>query len=116
MLCAGLLAATALILSACAAKQFTAMPMEQTGDDALSCAQIQQQIADNTATEGKFAHANRQVENGNTAKVVGGAVPIVGPLIVGSVDLSNEEQVKVRALADRNEHLAFVAKQKGCPQ
>lgn len=90
--------------------------MEQPGDDALSCAQINQQIADNTAAEGKFAHADRQVENGNTAKVVGGAVPFVGPLIVGSADLSNEEQVKLRALADRNEHLAFIATQKKCSQ
>jgi hypothetical protein len=92
------------------------MPMEQPGDDALSCAQIRQQIADNTTAEGKFARADRQVENGNTAKVVGSAVPIVGPLIVGSADLSNEEQVKFRALAGRNEHLAFIAKQKGCSQ
>ena len=92
------------------------MPMEQPGDDALSCPQITQQMADNTAAEGKFARDDRQIQNGNTAKVVGGAVPFVGPLIVGSVDLSNEEQVKLRALSDRNEHLAFIAKQKGCSQ
>ena len=92
------------------------MPMTQTGDDALSCPALKQQIADNTAAEAKFNHDDRQVENGNAAKVAGGAVPFVGPLIAGSADLSNEEQVKARALADRNEHLAFLAKQKGCPQ
>jgi len=91
--------------------------MEQQGDDALSCADIKQQMADNTAAEGKFAHDDHRVENGNAAKIVASsAVPIVGPLIAGSIDLSNEEQVKVRALSDRNEHLAFIAKQKGCSQ
>jgi hypothetical protein len=34
--------------------------------------------------------------------------------LVASTDLSNEEQVKARALADRIERLQYLAKQKGC--
>lgn len=113
---AWLLAAATVVLSGCAAKQFAAMPMVQAGDDTLSCTDIKLQISDNNIAEAKFVHADRQVENGNTAKVVGSAVPFVGPLIAGSADLSNEEQVKARALVDRNERLADLSKQKGCPQ
>jgi hypothetical protein len=102
-------------LSGCAAKQFAAMPMVQPGDDALSCEQIKQQITDNGAAEARFEKEDKQVAGGNVAKVVAGGA-LVGPLAAGTIDLSNEEQVKARALADRNEHLAYLGKQKGCQQ
>ena len=37
-----------------------------------------------------------------------------GILVAATTDLSNQDQVKARALADRNERLAYLAKQKGC--
>jgi hypothetical protein len=109
-----LLVGSALLLSSCAAKQFAATPMAQPGDAALSCPELKQQISANRATAEEFARKDKQVEQGNVAKNVGGIVPGVGLLLVASTDLSNEEQVKVRAMIDRNEQLTYLAKRKGC--
>ncbi len=90
--------------------------MSQPGDDALSCDALKEQIAANGTAEAVYRQKDKQVENGNIAKGVGSAAPFVGPLIAGSTDLSNEEQVKARALADRNAQLEYLAKHKGCTQ
>ncbi len=109
-----LLIAGVFCLSGCAAKQFAATPMTQPNDDTLSCPEIQQQMDANRATAQEFARKDKQVEQGNVAKNVGGVVPGLGLLLVASTDLSNEEQVKVRAMIDRNEQLTYLAKRKGC--
>lgn len=114
MILKGLLIAVAVSLSGCAAREFSSVAMSQPGDDALTCAQLNQQIADNGAAKISSERADRQVENANIAKGVASAIPYVGIAIAGSTDLSNEEQVKARALADRNEQLHYLAKQKGC--
>jgi len=88
--------------------------MSQPGDTTLSCDVLNAQIAANTASEAAYEKKDKQVENGNIAKGVGSAAPFVGPIIAASTDLSNEEQVKARALADRNEQLTYLAKHKGC--
>ena len=80
----------------------------------MSCDVLNAQIAANTASEAAYEKKDKQVENGNIAKGVGSAAPFVGPIIAASTDLSNEEQVKARALADRNEQLTYLAKHKGC--
>ncbi|MBV9992806.1 MAG: hypothetical protein JOZ72_16120 [Alphaproteobacteria bacterium] len=110
------MSASALCLCGCAAREVTPVSMSQPGDDALSCDAIAQQIAANGAAEAKYRHDDKEVENGNIAKGVGSAAPFVGPLIAGSTDLSNEEQVKARSLADRNEQLRYLANRKGCGQ
>jgi hypothetical protein len=109
-----ILLAVALCLCACAARPVSSIAMSQPGDDALSCDALAQQIADNKTAEAIYIRKDKDVENGNIAKGVGSAVPFAGPLIAGSTDLSNEEQVKARSLADRNQQLAYLAKQKGC--
>jgi hypothetical protein len=111
---AALLTAAVLCLSACAARPVSEIAISQPGDDQLSCDAIKQQMADNSAQEATYVRKDKDVENGNTAKAVASATPFVGPLIALSTDLSNAEQVKARALADRNERLAYLAKQKGC--
>ncbi|HEY2009599.1 MAG TPA: hypothetical protein VGH23_11450 [Rhizomicrobium sp.] len=88
--------------------------MSQPGDVSLSCEALKQQIADNTAAAEKFLKRDHQVEEANTAKQVGGVIPIAGLLLVASTDLSNKEQIEARALADRDEHLRYLAKQKNC--
>jgi hypothetical protein len=103
-------------LCGCAAREVTPVAMAQAGDEQLSCAAMKQQIADNRAAEAEFFRKDKQVEQENVAKGVGGAIPVAGLLLVGSTDLSNEEQVKARALADRNERLAYLAKRKGCSE
>lgn len=90
--------------------------MEQPGDEQLSCDALTRQIAANRTAESEFRKKDKQVEEGNSAKTAGGVIPGVGLLLAGSIDLSNEEQVKARAFADRNERLIFLSKQKGCTQ
>jgi hypothetical protein len=90
--------------------------MMQDGDRTLSCPALDRQIADNEAAAAQLLHKDKDVERKNTAKVVAGAVPYVGLLLVASTDLSNEEQVKARAIIDRNEWLNFLVRQKGCKQ
>lgn len=103
-----------LCLGGCAAREFTPVAMSQAGDADLSCTDLKKQIADNTAAEAVYRRKDKNVEAGNTAKTVASATPFVGLLIAGTMDLSNEEQVKARALADRDEQLAYLAKQRGC--
>lgn len=90
--------------------------MTQGGDDKLSCVQIAQQIESNNASIEHFILKDKQVEQDNVARNVGGVIPIVGLFLVASTDLSNEEQVMARSVTDRNEHLVYLAKQKGCPE
>lgn len=90
------------------------MRMAQPGDEDLSCTELNRQIAANRDAAEKYLHKDRQVENGNTAKTVGSAIPGLGILLAASIDLSNEEQVKARALVDRDERLTFLAKRRGC--
>ena len=90
------------------------MRMTQPGDENLDCPTLKQQIEANRVAAEDFVRKDKQVEDQNTAKVVGGAIPFIGILIASSTDLSNEEQIKGRALVDRDEELTFLARQKGC--
>lgn len=90
------------------------MRMTQAGDENLDCPALKQQIEANRAAAEDFVRRDKQVEDQNTAKVAAGVIPFVGILIASSTDLSNEEQIKGRALVDRDERLTFLAKQKGC--
>lgn len=104
----------AAALSACAAKQYAAVPMEQPGDEQLTCVQLKDQIAANEKAAAEFVKKDKNVENKNVAKGVASVVPVIGILSALSTDLSNEEQVKARSIIDRNERLTFLSKQKGC--
>lgn len=104
----------AAALSACAAKHYTAIPMEQPGDEQLTCVQLKELIAANEKAASDFIKQDKAVENKNVARSVAGVVPFAGILVLLSTDLSNEEQVKARSIVDRNERLMFLSKQKGC--
>ncbi len=88
--------------------------MVQPGDETLNCEQLKQQIDANRVAAEDFVRKDKQVENANVAKNVGGVIPFIGILLVSSTDLSNEEQIKGRALVDRDEQLSYLFRQKGC--
>ena len=102
------------LLWGCAAKTVTPVSMVQPGDDQLTCAELDKQIADNLKAAEDFMRKDKQTENANVAKNVGGVIPGLGLLLIASTDLSNEEQIKGRAILDRNERLTYLSKQKGC--
>ncbi|HEY2835089.1 MAG TPA: hypothetical protein VGI89_00875 [Rhizomicrobium sp.] len=114
-LIAGILAlASAASLCGCAARTVVPVQMAQAGDEALDCAALGREIAENEKAAAIFIKQDKRVEQANTAKNVGGAIPGLGLFLVLSTDLSNEEQIKARALIDRDERLRFLAKRKGC--
>jgi hypothetical protein len=106
----------AFFLGGCAAQTVTPVAMVQPGDDQLGCRAIIEQLKANRADADEFLRKNKQVEQDNTAKIVVGSVLPVGLLLMASVDLSNSEQIKARAIIDRNQQLEFMAKQRGCTE
>jgi hypothetical protein len=108
-----LFAAAALCLCGCAARNVTPVAMEQPGDDQLSCPEIAAQLKTDRQDEAEFARKDREVAQTNVAKNV---AAVVVPGLGLTTDLSNVEQVKARSLADRIDHLTYLAKTKGCTQ
>jgi hypothetical protein len=109
--------AAALCLSDCAAQNVTPVSMTQAGDDQLTCPALFDQIKANRAEAEEFLRKDRQVEQGNIAKnVAGSLLAPIGLLLAATTDLSNADQVKARAIADRNEQLIYLAKSKGCKE
>lgn len=108
------LAAIGLLLCGCASAVVTPTRMSQPGDESLDCAVLQQAIDKNEALAADFIKRDRKVEDSNTAKGIGGAIPYLGILVIASTDLSNKEQIEARALVDSNERLSYLYKQKNC--
>lgn len=90
--------------------------MAQPGDEDLSCEELKQQIDANSVAAQDFLRKDKQVEDQNTAKTVGSAIPFIGILLAGSNDFSNSEQVQARALVDRDERLKNLSKHNECKE
>ncbi|WP_264713772.1 hypothetical protein [Limobrevibacterium gyesilva] len=86
--------------------------MSRPDDDALACAQLQQQIEENATAAAAYAKADAQLENTNIA--AGIASGVIGFPALLAMDLSREEQIKLRSLQDRNQRLTFLKDQKRC--
>lgn len=97
----------------CAARPVTPVMMSQPGDDALSCEQLDQQIAANRNAAVELVRKDKEVEQGNTAKIV--AATVFSVWLAMSIDLSHEEQIVMRSLYDRNERLVALKQVKSCP-
>jgi hypothetical protein len=108
VVCAG----ACLWLTSCAETQ-TVRPvsMSQQGDEALSCAQLGDQLHKNQLAAVQFAKQAKAVESDNdTYKVAS----IFVSLAAMGVDLSKEDQIKARSLQDRNEYLLYLRAEKKC--
>jgi hypothetical protein len=108
-----LAAALAFGVAACAVRQVTPVAISQSTDDQLTCAQLDQQMKSNQLAAVELLNKNKKVQEANTAKVV--ASVVFSAWISFSIDLSHEEQIKMRALADRNEELQRLKRLKRCP-
>ena len=104
--CLAVLVATCVV--ACAARSVTPIAMTQSGDEQLTCLQIVGQIKTNRTAIADYLRKDKQVEQANTVFV------LIGPTFL--VDLSNEEQVKARSIADRNDRLVWLGRSKGCTE
>ena len=104
--------ALTLTLADCAARQVTPVAMTQPTDDRLTCSEIDQEMKSNQDAAAELLQKNKEVDQANAAKVV--ASVVLSGWIALTVDLSKEEQIKMRALADRNEALALLKTKKRC--
>jgi hypothetical protein len=109
-----LLIASLSLPAACAAQDVTPVRISQDGDAALGCAAIRQQMDENRVAAAKYLKDDRLVEQRNTALTVAGFIPWAGLLTAAMTNLSNQDQIRARALLDRQERLEYLAKQKGC--
>ena len=105
-------AALALPLANCAARQVTPVAMTQPTDDRMTCPEIDQEMKSNQAAGAELLQKNAEVDQANAAKVA--ASIVLSGWFALTVDLSHEEQIKMRALADRNEALAALKTKKRC--
>ena len=101
MLCLALLA-----LSSCAARPVTPIAMSQPGDAALDCAALDREIDATARRAAEMARLDQELERRN----------VVGAILFGApaIDLTREEQIQYRALADRTRHLTNLKAQKPC--
>jgi hypothetical protein len=99
-------------LASCAARQVTPVAMTQPTDDRLTCPEIDQEMKSNQAAAAELLEKNKEVDQANAAKVA--ASIVLSGWFALTVDLSHEEQIKMRALADRNEALAALKAKKRC--
>ncbi len=98
----------AALIAGCGTRSVTPMAMMQPGDDRLDCPAIIEQIKVNRPAMATYLTKDKQVEQANVFFV------LIGPTFL--IDLSNEEQIKARALADRNDRLVLLGRAKGCTE
>ena len=101
-----------LLLVACAARQASPVAISQPGDATLGCEQITVEMARNEAEAARLAGIDEEVVSGNVAAGVVGAAFF--PPAWFALDLSNAEQIQLRALRDRNTNLASMHQDRGC--
>jgi hypothetical protein len=102
----------AVALTACAARPSNPVAISRPGDDRMSCAELRQEREANKGAAVELAGADEGVVAGNIAAGVTGAV-LFWPALF-AMDLSNAEQIELRALQDRDKTLARLEEKKGC--
>src|SRR5580693_1963147 len=91
-----LAAGLALCVAACAAQPVTPIAISQSADDQLTCSELDQQIKSNQLAAVELLKKNKEVEQTNGAKVA--ASVVFSAWLAFSIDLSHEEQIKMRSL------------------
>lgn len=104
--------AALVVLAGCAPRESNPVPIAQPGDDLLTCMQIADQSSANRAEALRLSGADDQTVNENVALGTVGAL-VFWPAMF-AMDLSNADQIELRALQDRNQTLDYLARQKDC--
>lgn len=95
-----------LVLAGCAARPVIPIAMSQPGDAALDCAALDRAIEATARRAAEMARLDRDLEQRN----------VIGAILFGApaIDLTREEQIQYRALADRTRHLTILKAQNRC--
>jgi len=102
-----------LALAACQTRQANPVSLSQSGDERLDCASIQVMQQKNREEAARLAKLDEGVAMGNAFAVAMSQAWIFWPAVLG-VDLSDAEEIEMRALRDRNRRLAEIGRGKGC--
>jgi len=108
-----MLAAAALTLSACGGRPANPVAMVQPTDGLMNCPLLQVEYASNESRTKSLAGEMTDAEMQNAAKVAG--VVLIGMPALLTVDVNKTEEIEIRALKDRNDHLARLMMEKECP-
>jgi hypothetical protein len=104
------IAAATLTLSACGGRPANPVAAVQPSDGKMNCQLIQVEYGSNEARARSLAGEKKDAEKQNAAKVV-----LMGMTGLLALDLKKTEEVEIRALKDRNDHLARLMAAKDCP-
>lgn len=107
------LAAATLILSACGGRPANPIAAVQPTDSKMNCQLLQVEYASNERRVRSLVGEKADAEKQNAAKAA--SVLLLGVTGLIMMDLKDSEQVEIRALQDRNEHLAHLMSDKRCP-
>lgn len=110
---AAVLAAAGLVLSACGGRPANPVAMVQPSDDKMNCQLLQAEYGSNESRARTLAGEKTEAEQQNAAKVAG--VLLVGLPALLTVDTQKTEETEIRALKERNDHLARLMATKECP-
>ncbi len=102
----------AAAMSACGARSSNPVAISQPGDKDLTCEQIAGQVQANNTLAVEKAGGKQEVANQNAAAVAVGVL-VFWPAML-AMDLSNSEQIELRALQDRNRSLERLYRGKDC--
>ena len=100
------------LVAACGARASNPVAISQPGDKSLTCEQIAVQVKANNDLAVKKAGGDQATIDQNAAAVAVGTI-LFWPAML-AVDLSNAEQIELRALHDRNKSLERLYKKKDC--
>jgi hypothetical protein len=104
-----------VLLPACGTKHVSPVEMSQAADDRMTCTEIAQEISRNQASAVAFVQQKQGTDAANAAKVASSLLlPGVGIGISLTIDLSDEEQIMLQSLKDRNEALVYIQDKKHC--
>lgn len=101
-----------IAVAGCSPRAANPVSISQSGDDLLTCPELAAQAAANRAEALRLSGADDQTVNENVALGTVGVL-VFWPALF-ALDLSNAEQIELRALQDRNETLAYLAQRKDC--
>lgn len=88
--------------------------MVQQGDQGLTCSQLDSEIYANQVAAVNFSNQARETTNSNEKLHVSEFLNAAMPWQELFVDLSKEDQIKMKSLQDRNQYLTFLKEQKKC--
>jgi hypothetical protein len=99
-------------LAGCAGREAKPVAFSQSGDLNLSCSQLRSQVDLNSEQIRRLVGENKQRVAKNVVATAGALIFLPSLLFI---DAKGAEREELEALANRNKHLANIAKKKGCP-